>query len=171
MQTDILTGGVEMVLSIPKENAYAAKQIAQEAAGKKLRVSVAEYKRKRSLDANAYFWVLCDKLAEAMNLKKVEVYRNAIREIGGVSTVGCFKDEDAEDLCRLWALKGLGWITDSNPSKLPGCTNITFYKGSSAYDTDQMSRLIDNVIQDAQAVGIETKTPEECARLIEDWGR
>ena len=48
-------------------------------------------KPRRSLDANAYAWALIDKLAAATNLSKVEVYREAIRDIGGVSEVVCVR--------------------------------------------------------------------------------
>lgn len=52
-------------------------------------VAVKQWHDKRSLDANAYLWVLIDKIAEAMHLDKAEVYRNSIRAIGGVSQVVC----------------------------------------------------------------------------------
>lgn len=136
---------------------------------KKYRLEVKEHREKRSLDANAYFWVLADKLATAMGITKEEVYRNAIKEIGGVSSTGCFQNEDADELCRLWALKGLGWLTETFPSKLADCTNIVFYKGSSEYDTSQMSRLIDNIVQDCKALEIETETPERLAMMKEAW--
>lgn len=131
-------------------------------------LEVKQSRKKRSLDANAYFWVLVDKLAAAINISKTEVYRNAVRDIGGVSKTGCFLDEDVQELRRLWECKGLGWLTETTPSKLAGCTNITFYKGSSEYDTKQMARLIDNVVQDCEAVGIETASPEEIERLLHE---
>ena len=56
-------------------------------------------------------------------------------------------------------------------SKLPGCVNVVLYYGSSTYDTAQMSRLIDNIIQDCKAQGIDTRTPEEVARMKEEWAR
>lgn len=46
-------------------------------------VEIKKFRRKRSLDANAYAWVLIDKLAAALNMEKVEVYRELIRNIGG----------------------------------------------------------------------------------------
>lgn len=64
---------------------------------------------------------------------------------------------------------GLGWQTDTIPSKLEGCTNVVLYYGSSTYDTEQMSRLIDIVVQDCKALGIETKTPDEIANMLSLW--
>ena len=65
----------------------------------------------------------------------------------------------------------LGWLTDAFPSKLPGCTNVILYYGSSCYDTKQMSRLIDLVVEDCKEQGIDTATPAEIALLKEEWGK
>ena len=54
-------------------------------------------------------------------------------------------------------------------SKIPDCTNVVLYYGSSEYDTAQMSRLLDAIIREAKLQNIETATPEELARLKENW--
>lgn len=123
----------------------------------------------RSLDANAYAWVLIDKIAEKTNIKKVDVYRQAIKEIGGVSTTVCVMDKAVERLREGWSKNGLGWQTDTLKSQIPGCTNVILYYGSSAYDSKQMSSLIDSLIQDAEALGIPTITEAEAERLIGKW--
>ena len=69
-----------------------------------------------------------------------------------------------------WEHNGIGWQAETMPSKLPGCTNVILYYGSSTYDTAQMSRLIDLIVQDCDALGIETKDPAEIDRLVEEWG-
>jgi len=131
--------------------------------------SLAKAKKRRSLDANAYAWVLIDKIAAVMRLGKEEVYRNAIRDIGGNSEIVCVPDKAVDTLRRCWEKNGLGWQMDTMPSKLPGCTNAVLYYGSSAYDTKQMSVLIDRLIQDAKALGIETMPPDKLAGLLEAW--
>ena len=136
----------------------------------KLSIEVKPYREKRSLDANAYFFVLADKLAEKLNTTKEEIYRHSIREIGGVSEVVCVKNEAVDHLCEGWRKNGIGWQTNTFPSKIEGCTNVVLYYGSSTYDTAQMSRLISNIVQDCQAVGIETRTPEEIANMLSLWG-
>jgi low affinity Fe/Cu permease len=55
-------------------------------------------------------------------------------------------------------------------SKLPGCTVVILYYGSSSYDTAQMSALIDSLVQDAQALGIETRSPNEIQALLDEYG-
>jgi hypothetical protein len=135
----------------------------------KLSIEVKPYRERRSLDANAYFFVLADRLAEKLGITKEEVYRNAIKDIGGVSETVCVKTQAVAKLCEGWSKNGLGWQTDTFPSKIEGCTNVILYYGSSTYDTAQMSRLIDNVVQDCQAVGIETRTPDEIANMLSLW--
>lgn len=129
-------------------------------------VGIKQWREKRSLDANAYLWVLIDKIAEAMHLDKAEVYRNSIRGIGGVSQVVCAQDFTVDALRQGWEMKGMGWQTDTMPSKVPGCTNVVLYYGSSMFDTHQFSLLLDHVVQDAKALGIDTMTPREIENLI-----
>lgn len=157
-------------LCLKVKNPPAARQFVISMKQRTYTCEVKEQHKKRSLDANAYFWVLADKLAEATRISKEDIYRHAIREIGGNSTTVCVRDMAAEKLCQGWEKNGLGWLADTFPSKLPGCVNVTLYYGSSTYDTKQMSRLIDNIVQDCQAVGIETLTPDKLALLVEEWG-
>lgn len=132
---------------------------------------VREYRKKRSLDANAYFWVLCDKLAEATNQPKETVYRESIRNIGGNSTIVRVSTVAADKLRENWHKNGLGWVSDELPCRFLGYTNVALYYGSSTYDTAQMSRQIDNVVQDCKAVGIETLPPEKLEALKDAWAR
>lgn len=129
-------------------------------------VDVKRYRRQRSLDANAYAWILIDKIAEAMKLGKAEVYRNAIRDIGGVSEILCMPTAAVEKFKEIWSLRGIGWQTETMPSKLPGCTNVIVYYGSSVYDSKQMSTLIEHLIRDAEDLGIPTLTPNEREKLL-----
>lgn len=138
--------------------------------GKDVDVTVKPYRRKRSLDANAYAWTLIDKLASHMGITKEEIYRDAIRKIGGVSETVCVKAEAADMLCEGWTHNGLGWQCERVQSKLKGCVNVILYYGSSVYDTGQMSHLIEQLIEDCHAIGLETKSHEEIASLLAEWG-
>ena len=149
-----------------KVNEYRdCTKMAQELADSPVTIKVTKQKKKRSLDSNAYFWILVDKLSQRLNIPKEDIYRNAIRNIGGVSEVVCVRNEAVEKLCQGWSKNGLGWSTDTMPSKIAGCTNVVLYYGSSTYSQEQMTRLIDNIVQDCKAVGIETLSPLELARM------
>lgn len=130
---------------------------------------IKKFRERRSLDANAYAWVLMEKLALATNILKTDIYRNTIRKISGVSETVCVQDAALERLCSGWEHNGKGWQAEKFPSKIEGCTNVTLYYGSSTYDTAQMSRLISQIVEDCQERGIETMTPMELARLTEGW--
>lgn len=136
----------------------------------KLTIKISKFKQKRSLDANAYCWTLIGKIAEKTRVPKEEVYREAIRGIGGNYDVVCIKEEAAESLRNAWERNGIGWQTEVMLSKLDGCTNVLLYYGSSTYDTEQMSRLIENILQDCKALGIETRSQEEIDSLLKNWG-
>lgn len=132
---------------------------------------VAQIKRKgRSLDANAYAWVLLDKLAAHYGIPRNDVYREEIKTIGGVSDVLCIVSKAADKFCRKWESKGTGWMAEQEPSKIPGCVKVTVWYGSSTYDVEQMSRLIDQIVSDCREAGIETMTGRELSLLTEAWG-
>lgn len=134
-------------------------------------LEIKKHRNKRNLDANAYAWVLIDKIAATLSIKKLEVYRSAIRDIGGVSDVVCIVEGAVDKFREGWEKQGMGWQTDVLDSKIPGCKNVVVYYGSSSYDTKQMSLLIDHLVQDAKALGIETATPEQIAKYKELWGQ
>lgn len=136
----------------------------------KLSIEIKPYRQRRSLDANAYSWVLIDKLAEKLNESKEAIYREYIKHIGGNSEIVCVKNNAVERLCSGWQRNGLGWQTDTFESKIEGCTNVILYYGSSVYDTAQMSRLLDLIIQDCKEQGIPTETPNQIAEMKARWG-
>lgn len=131
-----------------------------------INVEIKKWRKPRGRDANAYAWVLIDKIAAAIRVDKVEVYREAIREIGGVSDTVCVQDGAVKKLCESWKHNGIGWQTETFPSKIEGCTNVVLYYGSSTYDTKQMSLLIDHLITEAKALNIETMSPDKLDALI-----
>lgn len=138
--------------------------------GKKYVIEIKQARKKRSLDANAYMWVLVDKIAEALRMPKSEIYRRAVRDLGGNAEVVCVKREAADTFCRHWEAHGLGWLAEQFPSRFSDCVDVELICGSSVYDSETMARLIDSLIEDARALDIETMTPQELARL-EGYGK
>lgn len=132
-------------------------------------VSVKKFRVKRSSEANAYCWVLIDRIAQKMRMSKTAVYRNAIRDIGGVSDIVSIKKTAVGRLQAEWSSRGIGWQVQDIGSRIPGWTNVILYYGSSSYDTRQMSDLIDSLVQEAQNLGIETKSPEEIQSLLKEY--
>lgn len=153
-------------ITIETKDRQTVTEFLDDLKGIPLTVEIKPYKKKRSLDANAYFWKLLGDLAAKIRVPREEIYRSYIREIGGNSETVCVKAEAAERLQTAWKGKGIGWVTDEMPSKINGCMNVILYYGSSTYDTAQMSRLIDLLVQDCKEQGIQTETPEEIERMI-----
>ena len=137
---------------------------------KNLSLKLSKVKVRRSLDANAYCWVLIGKIAEKTNIPKNEVYRDAIREIGGNYDVVCIQNKAVDTLRDAWSKNGIGWLTETMPSKLDGCTNVLLYYGSSCFTVEQMSRLIENILQECYNLDIEVKSQAEIDSLLNSWG-
>lgn len=136
----------------------------------KLSIEVKKYRQKRSLDANCYMWTLIDKLAEKLNLKPIEVYKKAIHEVG-VREIIPIKNEAVERYIEVWQSNGLGWICETMKSKLDGYTNVIAWYGSSVYDSKEMSRLVDNIVEECKLQNIETLTPQELENMKASWGK
>lgn len=129
---------------------------------KLINVEIKLWRPKRSGAANRYLWTLIDKLAKVQHLTKNEIYRKEIKEIGGVSDVVRCNDKAVERFCMQWDAQGLGWQTEVIPLG-DGTSDIIVYYGSSTFDTEQMSQLIENVVFEAEQFGIDTDTPDRQA--------
>lgn len=136
--------------------------------GQELSVEVKQYRQKRSLDANNYCWVLCQKLAEKLNSTKEDIYKEAIRKAGQFDFIAV-ADRAVEQFVKAWQAKGLGWYAETMPSKIDGCKKVMVYYGSSVYDSKSMAHLIDYVVSECKAQGIEPLPPDELARIKSEW--
>ena len=163
-----LTGKPQVIFEL-NERQTALDMVDALRGSDKVTLKVDKFRKKRSLDANAYCWVLIGKIAEKTGASSRDIYRSAIKDVGGNFEVACVKTEAVESLCRTWGLNGIGWQTDTFPSKIKGCTNVILYYGSSTYDSAQMSRLTNIIIQDCEQLGIETKSAEEIQSLLNSW--
>lgn len=77
----------------------------------KLTIEIKKYRKKRSLDANSYMWVLCGKLAEKIGSTKESVYRQHILNMG-VYKVAEISEDAAETLIIGWQMNGIGWLAE-----------------------------------------------------------
>lgn len=132
-------------------------------------LTVKKYRQKRSLDANAMMWHFCEEIAKVTGTTKEDVYRQEIREVG-VYTPLPIRNDAVDEFQEIWSSHGVGWIAEVvDDSKLEGYKLVFAYHGSSQYDTKQMSRLIDNIMQDAKALGIDTLSEQERSVLLDAW--
>ena len=131
-----------------------------------IEVSVKKWRRKRSNDANAYFHVLVNAIAEARGLSDEEVKRSLVVDYGAIARDDdgqriAFKLPSSVDVSFIYPYTRLYKQVEEN-GKLFNCFLV--YKHSSEMDTKEMSRLIDGAVTEAKELGIDTDTPEERAR-------
>ena len=127
---------------------------------------IKKWRRKRSKDANAYFHVLVNAIAEARGLGDDEVKRKLVVDYGTLA-----RDEDGSVIgFKLPATVNVDFIYSytrmykqvTENGKLFNCYLV--YKRSREMDTKEMARLIDGAVMEAKELGIDTDTPEERAR-------
>lgn len=130
------------------------------------RFKIEEVKKNRSLDANAYCWVLCSKIAEVLQTSKDEVYERMIQRYstfdmdeGGYITVTMLQRVPVEKLGGHWRMIGTH----------DGFNSYIRLKGSSEMDPKEMNKLIDGIISEAKDLDIETMTPIEIAKMKETY--
>ena len=165
-----LTGKPLLVLEIDEKIALLAEYDKLKER-EKLSIEVKPYRPKRSNSANAYAWVLMDKIAESQGITKEEVYLNQIQKVG-VFQVVAVNEAAVDTMIHSWALHGMGWIAQTiGAADTKGFVELALYYGSSSYNTKQMARLIDNIHQDCSALGIPTQTPDEVSNMLNLWER
>lgn len=125
-------------------------------------------KAKRSNEANGYLWVLIGELQQKLKIPKEEIYTQYVRDCG-VYDVYCMQDKAVDKFIECWHEQGLGWVCETMPSKVEGCTNIFAYRGTSDYDKEQMSTLLSQVVQDCIDQGIPTKPKDEIDALLKEF--
>ena len=163
---------MEIVLSMERSNEVIKKisklkEITEK--DKLLKVDIKQDRNKRSLDANAYCWIISQKIARKIGNTKEFVYRAAIRQVGDFQILP-IKNEAFEKWKQIWENNGLGWQCQNiGKSKLEGYTNTINYFGSSTYDSKQMSLLLEELVFQAKELNIDTMTPEEQEILINKW--
>ena len=139
--------------------------------GQELDVTIKKHRERRSLDANAYFHVLVNKIAAETHESDDAVKRRLVVTYGAVDSdldgtkIG-FKLPAAVDVDRIYPYTRC-FDTREEHGKLFKCYLV--YKHTRDLDTKEMSRLIDGTVSEARELGIETDTPAQLARLKEEW--
>lgn len=162
---DYVTGQLTISFSVENKNAVVAgydgiKDI------DRLDIKAVVHRKKRSLDANAYAWVLMSKIATMLHTDKNAVYEEMLQRYGvlyedseGYITITVKATVDISKITGHWQL-----IKDNGTFKA-----YAMIKGSSEYDTKEMSDFIEGVISEAKELGIETLTPKELEQMKAGW--
>lgn len=131
--------------------------------GRRYVITVKEDRNRRSLDANAYCWHLINELGNALRMDKEAVYLEMLKSYGQSEIFSIRSNVDVKGYFKYYDTIGKGYANGRE------FTHYKVYKGSSEYDTREMSILIDGVIEECRAQGIETATPAELEQIKAAW--
>lgn len=151
INSTIITDGVKMVqldrsyLAVPITPGTLTETIFPNVTYK---VTITKQKNKRSLQANAYCWVLCEHIAQQLSkdgqyISKEDVYKKAVKDCGKFDYIVVTK-EAVETFAKSWTSRGTGWIIDElgECEEIPGSVILLLYYGTSVYNTEEMNRII-----------------------------
>ena len=128
-----------------------------------LDIEIKKHRNKRSLNANNYLWALVNELGNVFNLSKEEVYFTMLKKYGQSELVSILSNIDVKGYFKYYEVAGTTILNNKE------FTHYKIYKGSSEYDTKEMSVLIDGVVSDCEDLGIETMPPHELEALKNSW--
>ena len=130
----------------------------------KLSIEVKPYRQHRSLNANAYAWSLIGKIADVLRAGKDEIYLNLLKRYGQSELISVLSHVPIENYIK--------YFEEAGESRLNGkdFTHYRVFKGSSEFDTREMSIFIDGVVSEAKDLGIQTETPNQIAEMKARWG-
>lgn len=140
----------------------------------KLRFTVKRYRKKRSLDANAYYWQLLTKLADRLRVSKPYLHNTLLRQYGQPEVIdgqmvylvlpdsesGAKRADEAET----YHIRPTSQVKTGNDGHM--YRTYLMLRGSSTYDTAEMSILIGGLIEECKEQGIETMPPDELERMM-----
>lgn len=126
---------------------------------------VKPYRQKRSLNANAYAWTLMNEIANRLRTSKDEVYLEMLKRYGQCEVISVLSDIDVSRFVKYYEEIGKGHVEGKE------FTHYRCYIGSSDYDSREMSILIDGIISEAEALGIETLPTTAIERMKALWNQ
>ncbi len=128
-------------------------------------IKIEKHKEKRSLNANAYLWKLCTEIANVLSKSKEEIYLQMLIDYGQSEMVSILSTINVSGYFKYYTLAGTSVLNSKE------FNHYKIYKGSSEYNTKEMSILLNGVVQEARNLGIKTKEDYEIERLIEKWNQ
>lgn len=158
-----ITGEWELTFTVAENITGSVEKIKD----KLLNIKTSIHRNRRSLDANAYAWVLMQKIAESIHSDKWSVYLLMLERYSRAFTHIIVRPEIAERVKAEWrTVKDLGEITINGQTGI----QLQCYFGSSTFNTKEMSVFIDGLVEECKQLEIETLPPNEIERMRQEWG-
>lgn len=141
--------------------------------GKDLDIKLTQHREKRGLTQNAFYWLLLSKLAAKLNISTARLHNLMLRDVappfiidGRIAMQPIPDTDKAEEEIletETFHLKPTSGIIVGNDKNVYRWYIVL--RGSSTFDTKEMTTLLDRLIEECKGNGIETATPEELARM------
>lgn len=137
-----------------------------------LDITVEKHREKRSMTANAYYWVLIDRMSDFLGLTKTVTHNMMLRDYGqkeiidgDVLSIMLNDTEETEKEV----------LRKTHPHLMPtsfvkdGKRAYIVLKGSSEMDSREFAALLDGVISEAKQMGLETLSDAEIERMMKAY--
>ena len=122
-------------------------------------VEIKLHREKRSLNSNSYLWKLCTEIASVLNSDKDTIYFEMLKRYGVSDLVPIAKEVPIADYFKYYEIESQNekWVW------------YKVYKGSSRYNSKEMSVLLNGIVSECKEMGIPTKEDWEINKMIESW--
>jgi hypothetical protein len=152
------------IISLELYDRMTAIKLVDELHDQKLSVKIDKHRQKRSLNANNYAWKLITEIGNATRQSKEDVYFLMLKRYG--------QSEMISVLAHIPIGEYVKYCEEAGESTLNGkrFKHYRVYKGSSEFDTKEMSIFVDGIVSEAKDLGIQTDTSEQIAKMKALWG-
>lgn len=159
---DALSGRVKLTLEVNERRAaYHMYDNLKDC--DKLAIQLKKYRKRRSLNANALCWKLCGEIADVLRTDKDSVYLDMLKQYGQSELVSVMSHINVSGYFKYYDVFGSGTIKGKE------FTHYRVYKGSSEYDTREMSILIDGILSHAKELDIDVLSDQEISQIKSEW--
>jgi hypothetical protein len=157
-----------LIIDLPPEQRGPVMGFLRTKKDKDYSLTIKEHKVKRSNPANAYAWKVIGIIADFLRVPPTVVYKQAILNVPDNYDILQIQESAYPKFKQAWESQGIAWpCVLIDQADKPGFVEIQAYYGSSTYDTKQFSILIDSLLQDCRALGLEVRPDEEIQSLLE----
>lgn len=161
---DWITNQLNISLSINEKNAISEIDKLKD---DKLSIKITKYRKKRSLDANGLLWSMLGQIAAVLRADKWDIYLQMLKRYGKYTYI-CVKPNMVDSVRLQWRESEVIGNVNINGSE---AVQMLCYFGSSTYNTQEFSVLLDGVISEMKEMGLDTPLSEDMKRALEEWER
>lgn len=152
------------IVTLELNEKFPALKMVDELHDMNLTIKIDKYREKRSLNANNYAWKLITEIGNRTRQSKDDVYFLMLKRYG--------QSEMISVMAHIPIGEYVKYCEEAGESTLNGklFKHYRVYKGSSEFDTKEMSIFIDGIVSEAKDLGIQTDTPDQIAKMKALWG-